>query len=160
MSFRLVPLDETRLAGDPHADLPLQLRVQGAYLEPVDGVTVAEIEVRFDAAGLTDLVAQARAAQLTLARRARKEAEIVAAAGQLIDSQRTVARSDVETLQRVIVGLRELPAEDLPVRGGPRAGGGASTEPEGGGVVRAHGEGPRTLPCGSPLPRRQPGKGD
>ncbi|MGW1180167.1 hypothetical protein [Streptomyces drozdowiczii] len=158
MSFHLVPLDEHRLAGDPHSDLPLQLLVRGRYLEPVDGIEIAEIELRLDSATLTDLLAQGRAAQLTLAQRARRDAEAVAGASELIADLAGLARSDAATLGRVVVGLRALPDQDLPAWGGPPAGGSANGKPVGGDVREQGGE-LTALPCKPPLPRRQPGGG-
>ncbi|MEW1922236.1 hypothetical protein [Streptomyces sp. NPDC088360] len=171
MSFRLVPLDERKLAGGPDADLPVRLHIRGWYVEPVDGADVAEIEVRLTSADLTDLLAQGRAAQLTLAQQARRAAErdflqhegpttadVVAEATRLARAE-AVARDDVGTLQRVVVGLHELPNEDLPARGGPHAGGVASRNPVGGDEVREGGWDPGLKPFLPPLPRRQPGKG-
>ncbi|MGW1261212.1 hypothetical protein ACWD7Y_04525 [Streptomyces drozdowiczii] len=158
MSFRLVPLDERRLAGDPHADLPIQLRVRGRYLEPVDGIEVADIELRLDSATLTDLLAQGRAAQLTLAQRARRDAEAVAEASELGAGPSGLARSDTATLERVVVGLRALPDQDLPAWGGLPAGGSANGKPVGGEVRERDGE-LNSSPCKPPLPRRQSGRG-
>ncbi|MFF1693104.1 hypothetical protein ACFVXC_05680 [Streptomyces sp. NPDC058257] len=167
MSFRLSPLEERALAEDALPDLPVQLRVRGRYFVPVDGVEDAEIEVRFNSAELADLVAQGRAAQLTLAQRARREAEMagtVAEATQLAHGG--VAQDDAATLERVVVGLRampdEAPAKDSSQRGAaPRAGGSANGKPVGGDEVREYvQETPRvSWTCKPPLPRRQPGKG-
>lgn len=105
MPFRLVPLAEQALQDDELRDLPLQLMVQGRYLTPVDGITEAEVEVRFSSAELVDLLEQARAAQLTLAQRAtqraRRDAEAITEATQLVSEGGTVARNDPGTLRRV-----------------------------------------------------------
>lgn len=137
-SFRLAALDERMLVDDELGDLPVQLRLRGRYLEPVDGVEVAEIEVRFDSAELADLVAQGRAVQLTLAQRARRNAEAVADAAQLVQNE-NAASDDTGTLQRVVGALYALPDEgpgtdSSPSRGGPQAGGSANENPMGGGV--------------------------
>lgn len=163
MPFRLIPLAEQLLADDELQDLPLQLMVRGSYLTPVDGISEAEVEVRFSSAELVDLLEQGRAAQLTLAQRAtqraRRDSEAITEATRLLAEYGTVARTDTGTLQRVAGALHELPDTDLPERGGPRPGESANGGAHGGTEVREHGwspDGPEPLP---PLPRRQPGKG-
>lgn len=163
MTFRLTPMPEHALAQDELADLPVQLKVRGRYLTPVDGIEEAEIEVRFDSSELADLLAQGRAAQLTLAQRARRDAEAVWDATQLVTEGGTTALTDTGTLQRLAGALYELPdtapAQDSPERGGPRPGENASWEPVGG-TDRDDGWSPEPQPSKEPLPRRQRGEGD
>jgi hypothetical protein len=160
VSVRLTVLDERTLDGDLTPDLPVRLHLLGHYLAPVDGVEVAEIEVRLNPATLTDLVAQARAAQMDLARRARRDADTVAFAAQVAFGSRTLARNDPAVLQRVHDALQAIPHQDLPVRGGPRPARSRTGNPPGGADREYGRETPRTSePYKPPLPRRQLGKG-
>lgn len=125
--FRLSALEEGDLAQDPYPDLPVQLDVHGgsalrvAFLGGRGG-----LRLRLDSASLADLVAQGRSLQLTLARRARRqaEAELVAEGTQVGIGVADSLRNDVGLLQRVAAGLRRLPdippaKESSPDEGGP-----------------------------------------
>ncbi|MGW3272273.1 hypothetical protein ACWDFH_12475 [Streptomyces kronopolitis] len=128
--FRIRVLDEEELTQDPYPECPVRVDVCGQFMEPVDGVETAVIQLRFDAAGLAELVAQGRSQQLAIAHRARQtaeaqtRAEIVAQGTEVARGLDPYLRTDIALLHRVVGGLHRLPdktpaKDSSPDQGGP-----------------------------------------
>ncbi|MFJ4739097.1 hypothetical protein [Streptomyces sp. NPDC088775] len=119
--FRLSEADADTLAEEPFTGLSVRLDVKGWLTEPVDGERVADFQVFLDPASLADLVAQGRALQLTLARKARQVAAAKVEAELLSDGRAafqemagpSATRPEELMLYRVIKGLHALPDVSL-----------------------------------------------
>ncbi|MFF8283319.1 hypothetical protein ACF06W_11420 [Streptomyces albus] len=134
-------LSETDAPNDAFPDLPVSLRAKGFFAEPVDGVEIAEVEIRLSPEQLANLVAQARAVQLQLATRARRAAEEAAESAEIARAGQVLrdpgqAQNDTGTLCRVVRALYEMPerppAEAFsPRKGDPLLDGSADSKPSG-----------------------------
>ncbi|MFI7083900.1 hypothetical protein ACIBUR_09870 [Streptomyces anulatus] len=110
---RLVLISEAELEGDPHADQPFRLELDGWWEgSPGDGYSSTRLCVRFDSADLTALLAQGRSSQLALVSRIGRTGvdprSFAVLKEQAIIAARQAPRPDVELLNRVLVKLHDI----------------------------------------------------
>ncbi|MEV7902146.1 hypothetical protein [Streptomyces anulatus] len=119
--FRLSEVDDETLADKTYTGLPVRLDARGLFTEPVDGVRIADVQFFLNSESLADLLAQGRALQLTLARKARLAAEAAVEAEMKREGASALRemadpdaeRPDAVMLERLVDGLREMPAVSL-----------------------------------------------